>query len=351
MASAVEGPYEVVDELRAAGTVLVAGQPYNATRWFRLTSVDRRGNESGESGTASIATVPLVNTDVIGEIISGANIVDGSITASDKIVANSITGGQIQALAIDTGHLAANAVEADKIEAGAVTAGKLSADAIDGKTITGAFIRTAASGRRLEFAPPGATYPEIRFIPAGAGSNYTRLRTRDDRFATEATFEITSGTNSGVTAASQTTIAAGFMQMQVRDATLTNPNGGLMELAESYALYGYFHNASDEQYFWFDSSGRTRHVGKWWDFTNLGSTAGIIAGSTTVSSGASGVTLTYGATMSGNMGPVSVVRDGASTPNFNWCLTASSQTSFTISWSQGGGVFSGKAIYWWSHRH
>jgi hypothetical protein len=354
MASAVEGPYEVVDELRAAGTVLVAGQPYNATRWFRLTSVDRRGNESGESGTASIATVPLVNTDVIGEIISGANIVDGSITASDKIVANSITGGQIQALAIDTGHLAANAVEADKIDAGAVTAGKLSADAIDGKTITGAFLRTAASGRRLEFAPPGATYPEMRFIPAGAGSNYTRLRTRDDRFATEATFEITSGTNSGVTAASQTTIAAGFMQMQVRDATLTNPNGGLMELAESYALYGYFHDASDEQYFWFDSSGRTRHVGKWWDFTNLGPTAGIIAGSIVVPPNQSGETIGYGASMSGNMGPVSVIRDGNTTPNFYWTLTASSQTSFTMSWSASpptGSTYTGKAIYWWSHRH
>jgi hypothetical protein len=177
------------------------------------------------------------------------------------------------------------------------------------------------------------------------------LRTRDDQFATEATFEVTSGTNSGVTAASQTTIAAGFMQMQVRDAGLSLPNGGLMELAENYARYGYFKDGEKEQYFWFDSSGRTRHVGKWWDFTALGSTAGIIAGSLVVSSGNSGVTISYGATMSGNMGPVSVVRDGAATPNFYWCLTASNQNSFTLSWSEGGGVYSGKAVYWWAHRH
>jgi hypothetical protein len=357
MASAVGGPYAVVDHLRASGSALIADQPYNATRWFRFTAVDRRGNESAASGTASIATQPLVNTDLIGEIIDGANIVDGSITASDKVVANSITSGLIQALAIDTGHLKANAVTADKVVAGAITGVKLSADAIDGKTITGAFIRTAAAGRRLEIAPPGAVYPELRFIPASSGSNYTRLRTRDDSFPGEATFEITSGTNSGVTAASQTTIAAGFMQMQVRDATLANPNGGLMELAESYARYGYFHDASDEQYFWFDSSGRTRHVGKWWDYTVLGSTAGILAGSLvfgSVGSSPNNRLVSYGATMNGNMGPVSVLRDGAAvgsettwSPNCRWALSASLPTGFRISKD----TVSGFAVYWWSHRH
>ncbi|MEV1003395.1 hypothetical protein [Nonomuraea sp. NPDC050202] len=355
MAADDEGPWTVVDHLRAAGAALVTDQPYNEPRWFRLTAVDRRGNESAPSAVAQIAAAPLVDTDVIGEVISGANIVDGTLVASDKVVANTITGGLIQALAIQAGHIAANAITADKIQAGAVTAAKVAADAIDGKTITGAFIRTAASGRRLEFAPPGATYPEMRFIPAGAGTNFTRLRTRDDRFAGEATFEVTSGTNSSVTAASQTTIAAGYMQMQVRDASLTGDNGGLMELAESYASYGYMHNASDEQYFWFDSSGRTRHVGKWWDFTNLGSTAGILAGSIVFASAGSGANirfLSYGTEMSGNMGPVCVLRRGLSsptshTPSGSWYETESLQTGFRISSSFPDGF----AIYWWSHRH
>ncbi|MEU7855268.1 hypothetical protein [Nonomuraea sp. NPDC049141] len=351
MAADADGPYEVSEHLRAAGSALVTDQPYNAPRWFRFTSVDRRGNESVPTSPASIATQPLVDDDVIGKVLNGANIIDGTVNAADAVIANTITGALIQALAIDTPHLRANSVTVDQLAAGSVDAVRLTATAIDGKTITGAFIRTAATGRRLELAPPGAAYPEMRFIPASSGTNYTRLRTRDDRFAGEATFEVTSGTNSAVTAASQTTIAAGFMQMQVRDSTLTDPNGGLMELAESYARYGYFHNSSDEQYFWFDSSGRTRHVGRWWDFTALGSTAGVLAGSITVASGNSGVILSYGATMSGNMGPVSVVRDGATNPNFYWTLTASSPTGFTMSWSQGGGVFSGKALYWWSHRH
>ncbi|WP_188197209.1 fibronectin type III domain-containing protein [Nonomuraea sp. SYSU D8015] len=355
MASAADGPYQVVDHLRAAGAALVTDQPYNSPRWFRLTAVDRRGNESAPSTSASIATQPLVNADVIGKVLDGANIIDGTVNAADALIANTITGALIQALAIDTPHLRANCVTVDQLAAGSVDAAALTATAIDGKTITGAFIRTAASGRRLEFAPPGATYPEIRFIPAASGTNYTRLRTRDDRFTGEATFEVTSGTNSAVTAASQTTIAAGFMQMQVRDATLTDPNGGLMELAESYARYGYFKDAAREQYFWFDNTGRTRHVGKWWDFTVLGATAGILAGSIRFSPAGSGANIrfvSYGTEMDGNMGPVSVLRRGLAsptshTPSGSWYVTESLTTGFRISSSFPDGF----AVYWWSHRH
>ncbi len=355
MAAAEGGPFEVVDHLRAAGAALVADQPYNTPRWFRFTSVDRRGNESAPSSSASIATQPLVDTDLIGKILNGANIVNGTVNAADAVIANTVTGNLVQANAIDTGHLRANAVTLDKLAAGSVDTTRLTATAIDGKTITGAFIRTASTGRRLEFAPPGATYPEMRFIPSGAGTNYTRLRTRDDRFSNEATFEITSGTNSGATAASQTTIAAGFMQMQVLDAGLSSPNGGLMEIAEGYARYGYFRDASREQYFWFDNSGRTRHVGKWWDFTNLGPTAGILAGSITFASAGSGANirfLSYGSQMDGNPGPVVALRRGlgspiSHTPSGSWYLTESLGTGFRISSSFPDGF----AIYWWVHRH
>ncbi|WP_157549667.1 hypothetical protein [Nonomuraea candida] len=123
------------------------------------------------------------------------NIIDGTDNAAHAVIANTITGGLIQALATETPHLKVNAVTLDKPPRARWNAAKLTATAIDGKTIMGAFIRIAATGRRLEFAPPGATYPEIRFILAGAGTNYTRLLTRDDRFAREATFEVPSGAN------------------------------------------------------------------------------------------------------------------------------------------------------------
>jgi hypothetical protein len=127
-----------------------------------------------------------------------------------------------------------------------------------------------------------------------------------------------------------------------------------MELAESYARYGYFHDSSDEQYFWFDSSGRTRHVGKWWDFTALGSTAGILAGSLIVSSGGppNQVFVSYGATMSGNMGPVAVMRRGlgspsSHTPSGSAYITESTPSGFRYNTSFSDGF----AVYWWSHRH
>lgn len=75
----------------------------------------------------------------------GATLIkDGAIT-TDKILANAITAGKIAALAIEADHISANAITADKIKAGA----------IDGKLITGARIRTAASGRRTELDVEG----------------------------------------------------------------------------------------------------------------------------------------------------------------------------------------------------
>ncbi|MFC7582418.1 hypothetical protein ACFQYP_00410 [Nonomuraea antimicrobica] len=123
----VPGSAQVVDSMRVVETVVVGGQPYNVDREFWLTAVDHSGNTSAESGRVTVATQPLVDTDVIGKVIEGARIVDGSITASDKVIANTITGELIQALAVNTGHLNANAVTTDKLAAGSITAGKLEA--------------------------------------------------------------------------------------------------------------------------------------------------------------------------------------------------------------------------------
>src|SRR5690606_18186880 len=80
----------------------------------------------------------LVDTHRIGEIIDGANIIDGTLVASEKIVGESITGELIQALAIEAGNIAANAITADKIEAGAITAEKIQLGAVAPTNIAGA---------------------------------------------------------------------------------------------------------------------------------------------------------------------------------------------------------------------
>ena len=83
---------------------------------------------------------------VLRRMVGSTLIEDGAIT-TDKILANAITAGKIAALAIEADHISANAITADKIRAGA----------IDGKLITGARIRTAASGRRTELDVEGLT--------------------------------------------------------------------------------------------------------------------------------------------------------------------------------------------------
>ncbi|MFD9950494.1 hypothetical protein [Nonomuraea sp. NPDC059022] len=171
----MKDPLDPVDEgrqvewLERAGIAVVPGQPYNTDREFWLTAIDRSGNISGESPHVVAQTRPLVDTDVIGQVINGATaIIDGSLPANAKITANTITGNLIQALtinaghlnansvtadkiqagAIQTGHLAASAITADKIAAGSITAEKITADALNGKTITGPVIRSSATGRR-----------------------------------------------------------------------------------------------------------------------------------------------------------------------------------------------------------
>ncbi|MEV0236863.1 hypothetical protein [Nonomuraea sp. NPDC050786] len=123
----VAGTARVVDSMRVTETVVVGGQPYNAAREFWLRAVDRSGNASADSGHVTVATQPLVDTDLVGKVISGANIINGTVNAADAVIGNTITGALVQALAIDTGHLKANAVTVDKLAAGSVTASKLEA--------------------------------------------------------------------------------------------------------------------------------------------------------------------------------------------------------------------------------
>lgn len=119
-----------------AGVLVVTDLPYESTRYFRFVAVDNSGNMSEVSDTASGTVTPLVATDIIGEVIDGANIVDGTITASDKIIANTITGALIQALAINAGHIQSNAITADKILAGSITGIKIQANSVTTDKLT-----------------------------------------------------------------------------------------------------------------------------------------------------------------------------------------------------------------------
>ena len=116
--------------------VVVSDLSYGTNYYFKLVFVRQispteleDSNPSTQSDAIQVA--PLVDTDVIANTISGAKITPGTLIASEKIVANSITSAEINALAITAGKIAANAIEADKIKAGAITASIIDAKAIE----------------------------------------------------------------------------------------------------------------------------------------------------------------------------------------------------------------------------
>ena len=122
--------------MNGADTLILSDLSYNTTYYIKFVPVSTAGVAGAASAQAAASIQPLVDTDIIANTISGAKIASGTITASDKIIANTITGGLIQALAISADKIQANAITADKIEAGAITAVKIAAGAITTDKLT-----------------------------------------------------------------------------------------------------------------------------------------------------------------------------------------------------------------------
>ena len=114
--------------------------------------------ESGIIGSINAGTI------TVGEM-DGARIKAGTVDANTVLVESSIGSTLIKDGAILTEHIKVGAITAESgiigsIDANVITVGKimgnqLDADAINGKTITGATIRTASSGSRVELTHNG----------------------------------------------------------------------------------------------------------------------------------------------------------------------------------------------------
>jgi hypothetical protein len=129
---------------------------------------------AGQIAAGAITTTQIAaNTILAGNIAAGA--VDATAIAADAVTttalnAGAVTAAKIAANTITAGQIAAGTITATEIAAGAITATLLSATAIDGKTITGADIRTAASGSRVELVPhvpQGYDYGDGEVFPPG----------------------------------------------------------------------------------------------------------------------------------------------------------------------------------------
>lgn len=105
----------------------------------------------------------------------GELTVDGSVTTS-MLAAGSVVTNTLAANAVTVDKMAANSVTTNALVAGSVTSVILSATAIDGKLITGATLRTAATGARVELNLSGLVAYDSSgnlktSIPSNGGDN------------------------------------------------------------------------------------------------------------------------------------------------------------------------------------
>lgn len=89
------------------------------------------------------------------ETAQGAIVVIPTTTPLHVRLLTRTTSGTASAPSTENGPIAPAMIVADDVADGIITGTKLAADAIDGKVITGATMRTAATGQRIELTPDG----------------------------------------------------------------------------------------------------------------------------------------------------------------------------------------------------
>ncbi|RCG31999.1 hypothetical protein DQ384_05505 [Sphaerisporangium album] len=190
----------------------------------------------------------------------------------------------------------------------------------------------ADGGPRIVLAIGEDGLPELRFYP-DSGTSYARIVAGSDGGATGIGMIGEAGTAGNKF---QVLHRADTYQVLHMGAVADQADGGMLQLGVDFAASGYFGTADQFQNYWYHQADRTSLVGR---FANNSANSywGMIVGGVTVGSGGSGGIVTYGPTMASTMRPVACVRDGAATPNFTWCVTASSTTGFTVSWSNSTG--------------
>lgn len=172
-------PANTWTRMSATGAVTTSANPWqiivdtSTTAQNGTFNVDAVQFEQGDLPTAyspkadEVLPGTIVASMIATDTITANQIATGAITAAE-ILAGAVTTTAMTANTILGDRITVNTLNADRIVANSITTGQLSATAIDGMVITGAQIRTAASGQRLDITSSAGLYTRISFYTGAA---------------------------------------------------------------------------------------------------------------------------------------------------------------------------------------
>lgn len=322
-----------VGEMKADSGLLAARIPVVGTfpvdaarpRWVRVVAVDTAGNKSNPSPAAT-ATAELIDDEFIANL-NVSKLLAGELQADIALAARIIAGDEDGAR-VELGEDGLLAFAPDGTETVRIASADGSAHFI------GEF-SSGPEGERVVISPVGVGTPEIRFY-SQTGENVARIRSYTDELD-EVRLVLTSGAKADSPVNTELTMRPGAAQLYTLDAdgTLT---GGKMEVTQDYSRIGY-QDGTNDNFFWFNNDGATHHIGKWYTFTDLGSSMGLFTGhlSFAAENPPAVWAVSYGATMAGTMVPVvtpvypfATTNLGATPVMADWGVSQPTATGFNV---------------------
>ena len=131
----------------SAGSVTTDKLAANAVTAEKIASHTITANEiaAGTITATEIEADTITADQIAAEAITTSELAANSVTSA-KIAAGTIVSGDIAGGTITGGNIASGTITGANLVANTITTSELDANAIDGMTITGALIRTSASG-------------------------------------------------------------------------------------------------------------------------------------------------------------------------------------------------------------
>jgi hypothetical protein len=342
-----------------------------SARYVRVVAVDKTGNKSGPSDSAT-ATALLIDDAHISDL-TVSKVTAGTINADFIVGARIKTADTGSRVELNSGGIGAwNAAGTQTVAIAAA----------DGSVSIIGQLKSGTSGKRIEINPTSTFLPEIRWY-ANTGTDYGYINASssgtdislgmnsspwDDGTGTQVisrSYLNTTTAELAIIRADDQTRRGGYVWAQagalyagfnrggtdgglfyadVNEALVDFPNGGKFFGNAVEGWVGFDDGTSAANLLIFDNSGKTTHYGRWPDYVDFGATQGLFMGRVGFSATTS-LAVSYGTTRASITRMVCTVEDDIVHSD---CLSANSTTGFTLTISPALNGAGG--IYFWSFR-